>query len=70
MAVHSQMIKDTKRTNTSKNTELRVLSDADLNAISGGVRNQDTAIFKAFVEGAARGYGGAVCVSVNTRAST
>ncbi len=56
------MIKDTKRTDTSKNTELRVLSDADLNAVSGGVRNEDTAAFRAFVTGAARGYGGFVCI--------
>jgi hypothetical protein len=56
------MIKDTKRTNTSKNTELRALSDSDLNAVSGGVRNQDTAAFRAFVLGAARGFGGEVCI--------
>jgi hypothetical protein len=56
------MIKDTKRTNTSKNTEIRFLSDADLNAVSGGVRNEDSAAFRAFVLGAARGYGGFVSI--------
>ena len=56
----SQMTKNTKRTNISEKTEL--LSDADLNAVSGGMMNQDTALFRAFVAGAARGYGGELCI--------
>jgi hypothetical protein len=47
------------------------LSDADLNAVSGGMMNQDTALFRPFVAGAARGYGGEfsignVCSSGNS----
>jgi hypothetical protein len=63
------MTKNTERTNISEKTEL--LSDADLNAVSGGMMNQDTALFRPFVAGAARGYGGEfsignVCSSGNS----
>jgi hypothetical protein len=33
-----------------------------LNAVSGGMMNQDTALFRAFVAGAVRGYGGELCI--------
>ncbi len=56
------MTKHTNGTTASKNTELRILSDADLNAVAGGAKNEDSPAFRAFVRGAAIGYGGEVCI--------
>ncbi len=56
------MTKHTKGATASKNTELCILSDEDLSAVVGGVRNEETAAFRAFVRGAAIGFGGEVCI--------